>query len=368
MPGKIALKRLTRSDLTFFEHQHRLLDAGHQKAINLNADVFIRDLFPSLPETDPGRRGNIPIDLHLLGPGLYGDLRLQRKIIKGGTYKNWRLNGELVPAAETASRFDPLAEGDLVIFDFSEGVVPTSATLLFVSASVSGDRPLHAVLDAHLGRPLSAPELETLLRAASLPDSHPAQELMLAEVVEDAALGGAQSARRLFRRRSSARMTQETLQNARMNAEAIGREGEELVDSWLRGRKRAGEIRDHTWESSINAVAPYDFTVIENSGESFRLDVKSTTGSFEKPIHVSMAEIQEMASDSGRYDLYRVFSLDGTGASLRIVTDMAAFASTLLRVFAGLPDGVTPDGVSINPATLHFGPEMRITPVEEPEE
>jgi len=39
MPSRLALKKLTRSDLTFFEPKYRTIGAGNQKAINLNADV-----------------------------------------------------------------------------------------------------------------------------------------------------------------------------------------------------------------------------------------------------------------------------------------------------------------------------------------
>ena len=41
MLKKLALKRLTASDLTFFEWHYRSRNAGNQKAINLNTDVFI---------------------------------------------------------------------------------------------------------------------------------------------------------------------------------------------------------------------------------------------------------------------------------------------------------------------------------------
>ena len=48
--SKLALKKLTASDLTLFEWHFRNRNAGNQKAINLNADVFVQQLFPALPE------------------------------------------------------------------------------------------------------------------------------------------------------------------------------------------------------------------------------------------------------------------------------------------------------------------------------
>ena len=61
MSRKLALKRLTASDLTFFEWHFRNHNAGNQKAINLNADVFVEELFRALPEVSIETRGKIPI-------------------------------------------------------------------------------------------------------------------------------------------------------------------------------------------------------------------------------------------------------------------------------------------------------------------
>ena len=91
------MKRLTPSDLTFFKWHYENRNAGNQKAINLSRNVFIDKLYPSLPDimTDRGD-GKIPVTLYIYGPGLYDAYQLQRKIIKTGSYKNWRLNGEFI--------------------------------------------------------------------------------------------------------------------------------------------------------------------------------------------------------------------------------------------------------------------------------
>src|SRR2546426_10861620 len=95
MKRKLCVKRLTDSDLTFFEWHFRNRNAGNQKAINLNADVFVEELFPVLRDSAPPS-GKLPIGLFIYGPGTGGELNLQRKIMKGAAYKNWRLNGEFV--------------------------------------------------------------------------------------------------------------------------------------------------------------------------------------------------------------------------------------------------------------------------------
>lgn len=96
MLKKLAAKRLTASDLTLFEWHYKNKNAGNQKAINLNANVFVDELFPVLPEIADRQDGRIPLDLQIYGPGHKELHNLQRKIIKIGSYKNWRLNGEFI--------------------------------------------------------------------------------------------------------------------------------------------------------------------------------------------------------------------------------------------------------------------------------
>ena len=94
--------------------------------------------------------------------------------------------------------------------------------------------------------------------------------------------------------------------------------------------------------------------------------MKSTTGEFGRKVHVSIAELHDMVANGGRYDLYRLYSLQGREAKLRICRDLALFARGVLDVFAGLPSGVVPDSVSVAPETFVFEAEQRVCfPVEE---
>ena len=73
---RLALKHLTRSDLTLFRWHFENENAGRQKAINLNADVFIEALYPALPPLAQERDGRLPIDLYIYGPGMASELNL----------------------------------------------------------------------------------------------------------------------------------------------------------------------------------------------------------------------------------------------------------------------------------------------------
>ena len=117
MMDKLALKRLTASDLTFFEWQFKNRNAGNQKAINLNADVFSNQLYPALEAIARDRQDKLGVDLWIVGPAAAEPVNLQRKIIKGASYKNWRLDGEFVHNPyDMPERFNMLEAGDIALF------------------------------------------------------------------------------------------------------------------------------------------------------------------------------------------------------------------------------------------------------------
>lgn len=137
---RFAVKKLSRSDLTFFEPQFRIQNAGNQKSINLNRDVFVDQLFPAFPEVLTQAGGQLPVRLLIDGPGLGHDrIDVRRKLAKGTSYKNYRLNGEFVRnPEEEGSRFNALAEGDLAVLAFDGAGAPDLIRLFVLSASEAG--------------------------------------------------------------------------------------------------------------------------------------------------------------------------------------------------------------------------------------
>jgi len=152
MNRKVAIKRLTASDLTLFEWHFRNRNAGNQKAINLNADVFTGILYPALPEVAKARDGRLPIDLYLYGPGLASEINLQRKIVKHGTYKNWRLDGEFIfNPGDDPLRFNLLEPDDFVIFEFIGETYPEVLKAVFIANSIPTDQSIHNACNKAIG-------------------------------------------------------------------------------------------------------------------------------------------------------------------------------------------------------------------------
>jgi hypothetical protein len=145
---KLALKRLTKSDLTIFEWHFRNRNAGNQKSINLNADVFVNELYPAVPRLALTNGNEMPVSVGIFGPGVKTELPLARKIIKGAAYKNWRLNGEFIfkPAGDP-ERFNVLLPGDLAVMEFAGEVQPTSLRMFLLASDLRSDAGVRARLN-----------------------------------------------------------------------------------------------------------------------------------------------------------------------------------------------------------------------------
>jgi hypothetical protein len=323
--SQFAVKRLTRSDLTFFEYQYRRQNAGNQKSINLNADVFIDLIFPYARKVAAGQPHQFPVRLQIFGPGLRRtpDSKTRKVIAAGGNQKNWRLNGEFVPDPDDdPTRYHGLAAGDLAVFAFEEGhhqPVPESIALVLVSQAEPADAQVLAALEALLGTSRMALLPAEALGAVSAgsPSDHPIRELLDIEMdtaLEEAALGSTDALRKLRTRPSARRMSATALARARANAEANGRDGELLVNVFLQKAQAEGRIRSFTWVSEDNAISPWDFELITLDGTKIRVEVKSTGGGFDRPIHISQNEILAAAETGApRTDIYRVFAIGSDG-------------------------------------------------------
>ena len=372
MTSKLALKRLTASDLTFFEWHYRNRSAGNQKAINLNADVLTGQLYPALETIAKARDNRLSIDLWIAGPAAAEPVNLQRKIIKGATYKNWRLDGELVYNPEDApARFDALQPDDIALFGFVGELSPDRLTLLLVRKDAPQDRSLFHELNGVLGQQsmiaLQDRTLAELCRRLAVPQSHPVWFLVSDEDLAEAAVDQAPAVERILKQPRFARLSLSELEAARRAAQETGRLGEELVEIHLRGRLAAGEIENYEWTSDLNAISPYDFR-IEKAGSWEKLEIKTTRADFGREYYLSVNELREMVYGEGAYSIGRVYHASPMGAKLRYSKQVRVYGETILNALSSLPAGVTANAVTIQPDEAMFGEEIDLTPPSDHEE
>lgn len=372
MPNRLALKRLTQSDLTFIDwhFQRKTFGESRQKAINLNARVFVEQMFPELLRT-PASRFDVLVTVFGPGGARAFTPDPQTRPVLNNNGKNWRLNGRTLPEDPAhPERFSDLTPGDLVLLECRGWPAPTEVDLTFVSAT--DDAVLHEALGslvAEAGRnsmvELTRDIVDNLLARTNLPADHPlapvseAELLERDEAIEEIARGRA-IGDRLSRRRGGPRLTPEELEQARSNAVRIGADGEVLVFAWLTQEQEQGRISALDWIARRDASAPYDFTFREG-GVEVRMDAKATRGLHDRKFHLSFGELLEAASAAkGPYRIARVSMLNEDGAKLRIMADLQPLAENILNGLFALPEGVEPDAFSICPNILEFDSSIDI--------
>ena len=134
MKDKIAIKKLTKSDLTLFKVQYEQQQGqiSKQKSININVKPFVTEFYPNANDVALKHNNRFGVNLEIYGPdhSLPAQV-LQRKIVKSS--KNWRLNGELIPGDGHTNDYTQLAEHDLAIIEFLGDDVPTGLKLVLIS-------------------------------------------------------------------------------------------------------------------------------------------------------------------------------------------------------------------------------------------
>jgi hypothetical protein len=372
MPKKLALKRLTASDLSLFSSYFRQHNNVKQKAINMDARVFVGELYPSLPEevdTLPNHR--VPLDLYLFGPGLQDAHNLQRKILK--QEKNWRLNGELVNGPEDSpDRYAELQPGDFAVFEFSGTTIPTSAKVVLVSQNNAEDQSLHQALQQAYPEgsmfALQGEELDAVIAQAQPENGHPILELSDKSLSEDIALGDALSAGDLIRRRAGRGISPEDFKNAKASADRTGTLGEELLNHHFMQQAANNSIASFEWTSHTNSISPFDFTVTLADGSSSVLDAKSTSGDFDRRIHLSFNEIATAVEGNSPYDIYRLSNVTESSATLRIAKNVGPSLHTILERCNSFPENVRVDSISLEPSFFVFEPEVTLIQFTESEQ
>jgi hypothetical protein len=362
---KLALKRLTASDLTLFKWHFLNRPAGNQKAINMDQRVLVHALYPSLPEAveslpDP----RVLINLSILGPGLAGPHPLARKILK--QQKNWRLDGEFIENPNDApERFNGLREGDFALLEFRGAPLPNVVRMALISRNHAEDTGLHAEFESRFGATsmstLDDATLDQIVDTAAPPVGHPIFDLVDTEVLEDVALGGTESIEKLLKRRKGRGLSPEDLKNSKEVAERNGRLGEEILNEHFEVLRTQGTLGGFEWVSASNAISPYDFHLTTGAGPIERLlDAKATSGSFSNPIHLSLAELIRSQQGDFPYDIYRLYEVREASAKLRVARNVGPALRPILDAVAKLPARVTVDGFCIPTDLLSFDAEVVI--------
>lgn len=360
MSRKLALKKLKQSDLSFFLPYLNKHPQAKQKGFNLDRSVIETTLFPTLAaELEAGPENRAPVALTFFGPGGAAPYLLMRKVLK--QQKNWRLNGEAVPnPTDDPTRFDSLAPEDIAIMEFSGASIPNAIKVVLLSASHPRDAATHkafsAVFPGESMSIVSEAEIEKVIGTAMTPADHPIRDWLDKDLLEGVGFGDAQATERLQKKRRGRGLTAAELGKAKASAARVGRLGEELLDFYLDATELP-EVASYTWVADVNAISPYDFELTMTAGGHRHIDAKSTSGPFANAMHLSLSEIHHALTSSVPYDIYRLYNVRDTGASVRVAKDIAGRLKPVITGLEVLPKGVTVDSLSFEPDFFDFGSE-----------
>lgn len=208
---------------------------------------------------------------------------------------------------------------------------------------------------------VSRRRLTEIVGSVGLAADHPINALLenpeLDEVLEEAQLGVEPAVRRL-RERAARRVTKADLAAAKARAERVGEDGEGLARLFLDKEAADGKLAPVRWSSQEDAASSWDFETTEGDVTCF--DAKATTGAFEKPFHMSAAEIAAAASSRRHYRIVRISELAEEGGVARISEDINGLAARIAAALSHLPAGTLPTGFTIDPAALTWGESIKI--------
>lgn len=351
---KVAIKLLTQSDRSFFKVHLRL---SKQKAINLNRDVFIDRFYPGLQ----GVYTTIGFPLSVVGPGGRTAHRLMRKVLRSGGGKNWRLNGEFIyDPDDEPGRYDRLQDNDFAIMAFDGTERPEGLTLVLVSAIE--DAPLHEAISALglVGRDSMREVSETFIAelrsktAGAYVADHPLDAIAFRDTIEEVLFGaGDPITAGVPSSGLSAPMTPDELRRQLLTAGETGQRGEALFADWL--TSTGHEEGDFDWVALMYARSAFDFEVkaarwISGAPRVF-VDVKTSRGPFDSPIHMSIAQIR-FAAATPAYRIARIYDFGGAAPKLTLLNGVDGVAASVLEALGSLPQEVMIESLQLPPKLL----------------
>ena len=370
---RLALKRLSASDLTFFEHHFRNTLGTKQKAINLDSRVFVKSFYPNINDVTGGGNDSLAHPLNIYGPRgapLYSQMCRTLK-----QAKNWRMGGVIIRSDITPDRYESLVPDDLAIMVFLGGNRPERVDLFLISSQSEVDTHLFSLLHAaykdYFGEKtamleLSEQDLSETLQAgidvSLIDESHQVFEFLRSSEALEVPSTSDTVPGSLFTPSRKRVMSKDQLNKRKVAADKIGADGEKIINFWLEELVGQDKIHDFEWVSQVNAIAPYDFEITDSAGKKMLVDAKSTGGVFENQFYISINELRTAADPSSDSCIYRVYELnpDGEWGKLRVARLAAEFVQGILGQLSKLPNGVQVDGVAVKPSCLEFGEEITL--------
>ncbi len=147
------------------------------------------------------------------------------------------------------------------------------------------------------------------------------------------------------------------IEKAKAIFKEIGKKGEELVNNYLGQLKENKEIKDFKWmNKEKESGMPYDFEIIQNNGEIFFTDVKSTSYKFEQRMIFSGQEFK-FINQNENYLIHRVFNLKES-PKLKVCNNVKNVSDKFVPNLNSFSSDVGVYGLKINSVKVEVPPVL----------
>lgn len=358
----VFVKRLMSSDISIFEDHSSI---SRERSIRLPHNIFVERFYPSLKS----KLKNLVLPIVIIGPKGGKPYLLTRKIQRSHTSDDWVLSGEpIYDPTDEPQRFSKVKAGDLAVIGFDGHGLPEEITCIIISQVDDLLLFENVVSTVNLpeqgtGISISAAEIEHMRNQSlsAYPLNHPFNHLIEGDGFPQ--FRDDQQAEPSIKNNPLDPLLPKRLYR-RLQTEYERRwNSEQMLYDWLIS---TGHTEDQIeWTSVSHARAPYDFKVNNpgwnpNLTEAF-IDVKTTSGLFERDFHASLAELR-FAASSDNYKIARIYECHEQQPKFKLLDGLASIANEVLTQIQQFPKSITPDSFRISPTILNVEIESDLPP------
>lgn len=150
------------------------------------------------------------------------------------------------------------------------------------------------------------------------------------------------------------------IEKANANFIRIGRNGEELINEFLKKKVLINEILHFTWyNEEKESGLPYDFSIENHNGNIVYLDVKTTKFDFSQKIIFSSQEIDFITNYAKNYSIYRVYNGADNLPYVRICDDCKSIANKINALTNEYRNSLSQADAYLQNAKLAISPESK---------
>jgi len=148
------------------------------------------------------------------------------------------------------------------------------------------------------------------------------------------------------------------IEKAQKIFQKIGRQGEELVNEYLKKQLFYKNIQQFNWLNKNNESGlPFDFEIIDNRSQLVYSDVKSTSYRFEQKIFFSSQELK-FIQQNNNYLIHRVYGLNET-PKLRICNNIETISHDFVNELNTFSTKVKQIGLNLNSMKVSISPSYQ---------